>query len=605
MSDLDQLARNAENAFADSNAWLAYANACTYAKEWARAERAYAHLHALAPDHGGIARNLLRTMGEQGKTVEAITLAARWLARFPDDIAMWKRVVTLAQEGQHFDSELSAHKNLTRLEPNAPEHRYRLACTHLSLDQSDEARSLLVAARARWPNDLRFLWLSVSSPNSLPASRGEMDQDRAQSEAALEAVEIWHGDTTQAFEALGRSQFYFAYHGENEAPRARRVAQQIERITHLERPEETLSHRPRATHKLRVVFVSAFWHKHTIARYFGGWVEHLDRTQFEVALAHDGRTRDEVTLKLEACVDAVLRPSESLTFANAIRDWLPDIVIFADVGMVGKHYPMFAYRLAPLQLAAWGHPVTTGFSCIDGFITAAAMESPAWRTHYTEQHVIQLPGLGVFYTPPEIPAAQNRAFFGFIDSNLLLCCPQSLFKIHLDDEAIFCRILAEIPDAHIVFFALAEANATQRFRERFSRACGRVGVSAARFTILPQMSHAQFLQVLTVSDGIIDTRHFSGGNTSLDALACGVPVISWPGEFMRGRQTAGMLRLIGAEGFIASSADEYVQLVSRLRENAPSSERDARKQSAERLWRDLAPVRALEQALVALAQAQR
>jgi protein O-GlcNAc transferase len=605
MSDLDQLEHHAENASGDASAWLEYANACTLVKAWARAERAYAHLHTIAPNHGGIARNLLRAMGEQGKTVEAITLAARWLGRYPDDIAMWKRVVTLAQEGKHLDTELSAHKNLARLEPAAPEHLYRLACTHLSLDQINEARALNASARRRWPIDLRFLWLDVSSPNSQPISHAEIAQDRAQSEAALEEAAAWHGDTSHAFEAFGRSQFYFAYHGENEAPRARRVAQQIERITHLQHPDDILKYHPRTARKLRVAFVSTFWHQHTIARYFGGWVEHLDRTQFEVALAHDGQTRDEITAKLEARVDAILRPSDSLTFVNAIRDWMPDIVIFIDVGMVGRHYPMFAYRLAPLQLAAWGHPVTTGFSNIDGFITPAAMESPAWRKHYTEQHVVQLPGLGVFFTPPEIPAAQKRSFFGFIDSDLLLCCPQSLFKIHLDDEAVFCRILAEIPNTHIVFFALAEANATERFRERFSRACARVGVNSARFTILPQMSHAQFLQVLMLSDAVLDTRHFSGGNTSLDALACGVPVVTWPGEFMRGRQTAGMLRLIGAEAFIASSADEFVQRVAQIREAAPSAEREERKQRAERLWRDLAPVRALEQALIALTQASR
>lgn len=44
---------------------------------------------------------------------------------------------------------------------------------------------------------------------------------------------------------------------------------------------------------------------------------------------------------------------------------------------------------------------------------------------------------------------------------------------------------------------------------------------------------------------MLDSLHWSGGNTTLDALASGLPIVTLPGEFMRGRQTAAMLNLIG------------------------------------------------------------
>jgi predicted O-linked N-acetylglucosamine transferase (SPINDLY family) len=60
------------------------------------------------------------------------------------------------------------------------------------------------------------------------------------------------------------------------------------------------------------------------------------------------------------------------------------------------------------------------------------------------------------------------------------------------------------------------------------------------------------------------TRHWSGGNTTLDALACGLPVVTLPGAFMRGRQSAAMLRAVGAAEMIASDIDDYRAIASRV-----------------------------------------
>jgi predicted O-linked N-acetylglucosamine transferase (SPINDLY family) len=63
---------------------------------------------------------------------------------------------------------------------------------------------------------------------------------------------------------------------------------------------------------------------------------------------------------------------------------------------------------------------------------------------------------------------------------------------------------------------------------------------------------------------MIDTLHWSGGNSSLDALACGLPVVTLPGAFMRGRQSAGMLDLLGVPELIAADRSAYLGLAARL-----------------------------------------
>ena len=63
---------------------------------------------------------------------------------------------------------------------------------------------------------------------------------------------------------------------------------------------------------------------------------------------------------------------------------------------------------------------------------------------------------------------------------------------------------------------------------------------------------------------MLDTLHWSGGNTSLDALACGLPIVTLPGAFMRGRQSAGMLGLLDVAELIARDRADYSAISARL-----------------------------------------
>ena len=80
-----------------------------------------------------------------------------------------------------------------------------------------------------------------------------------------------------------------------------------------------------------------------------------------------------------------------------------------------------------------------------------------------------------------------------------------------------------------------------------------------RSLLLPYMQHAGYLQVNACCDVMLDTLHWSGGNTSLDAIASGLPLVTLPGTLMRGRQSAGMLAMLGIEELVARDAASYVE----------------------------------------------
>ena len=218
-----------------------------------------------------------------------------------------------------------------------------------------------------------------------------------------------------------------------------------------------------------------------------------------------------------------------------------------------------ALRLAPVQCAGWGHPVTTGSDAIDYFITCDKMEPDSAHTHYTER-LLKLPGIGVNYAMPTIDAGFTRAQLGFADSAHLYFCPQSLFKILPDMDQLFADIIERDEHAVIVLFQGASLAITTALGTRIQETLNLRGIAPRKqLKFLPRMATAQFRQALTLADVVLDTTHWSGGNTSLDAFACGVPVVSWPGELMRGRQTAAMLSMMELDELVVHSSDEYVQ----------------------------------------------
>jgi CRISPR-associated protein Csy1 len=320
--------------------------------------------------------------------------------------------------------------------------------------------------------------------------------------------------------------------------------------------------------RLRVGFASAFFHVGTAGRYFRSWITDLPRERFEVFVYHLFPGQDAIAAEIAARADRFVefggsraRPS---VVAPVVRDDALDVLVYPELGMDHTAFVLAALRLAPRQIAGWGHPVTTGHPTIDAFVSCADMEPAGADAHYTER-LVRLPGIGTCYRRPALPERAPRAHFGLPDDRVLLLCPQSLFKVHPDNDALFADVLAASPRATLVMFDGRHPRVTERFVARIARAFDARGVSAReRLIVLPSFPHDDYLRINLACDAMLDTLHWSGGNTSLDAINCGLPVVTLPGPYMRGRQSAAMLRLAGAPGLVARDRDDYLRIAERI-----------------------------------------
>ena len=85
-----------------------------------------------------------------------------------------------------------------------------------------------------------------------------------------------------------------------------------------------------------------------------------------------------------------------------------------------------------------------------------------------------------------------------------------------------------------------------------------------RTQFLPKLSREDFLRLSATADVLLDTIHFCGGNTSYEAFAMGTPVVTMPGELLRGRLTHAMYQQLELPELSVNSPAAYVELAVKL-----------------------------------------
>ncbi len=354
--------------------------------------------------------------------------------------------------------------------------------------------------------------------------------------------------------------------------------------------------------KIRVGFVSRFFYEHSNWKIpIKGWVENLDRSEFELFAYHTNIQLDVNTTKAAKEFDKFTQGSRSLEeWCEVIQQDKLHILLFPEFGMDPMTVKLGCLRLAPVQITSWGHPDTSGLPTIDYYLSSDLMEPENAREHYTEK-LVRLPNLSIYYTPLAIEKkAISKKDLGISDNEIMFWCCQSLFKYLPNHDDIFPRIAKELTNAKFVFIQHESKNVTEVFRQRLSNAFQALGLSERDYCIfLPRMDTQTFNNTAAIADVFLDSIGWSGCNSTLEAIAHNIPVVTLPGELMRGRHSLAILKMMGIEEAIASSKEEYVQIAIRLGRDTEYRQYISQliAQNKHKLYGDLEPIRALEEFL--------
>jgi protein O-GlcNAc transferase len=212
---------------------------------------------------------------------------------------------------------------------------------------------------------------------------------------------------------------------------------------------------------------------------------------------------------------------------------------------------------------SFGHPNTTGVPNMDYFISNDLYETAASPGHYSER-LFLLRGLATlaYYYRPAAPAGRrNRSYFRLPQAGTLYLCPQTLFKLHPDFDPLLRGILERDPRAYVVLVRGQYAEWETALRERFADT---LGVLAERVLFIDSVPAADFLELLGLAAIMLDPPHFNGMNSSLEAFAVGLPIVTLPTGLQRGRHTRAMYLRMGITDCIAADESGYVELAVKL-----------------------------------------
>ena len=316
--------------------------------------------------------------------------------------------------------------------------------------------------------------------------------------------------------------------------------------------------------KIRVGFISGHFREHAIGRLNIGLVSQLDPESFHVTVIVTNPPKGELAERFREQADAYIDiPNDGHYARRTIAGQKLDVLFYTDLGTEPVTYTLAFTRMAPVQCVTWGHPVTSGIPTIDYFVSSDALEPANSEDQYSEK-LVRLKHLPVYYERPKLPEPGRRkdlAALGLSDGATRYGCLQPLYKFHPDFDALLAGVLRGDPQGVLVLLKGEHADWEQRLAQRWATTMPDV---AGRVRWVERQDRDGYLTLTSLIDVLLDPVHFGGGDTSLEALGLGVPIVTMPSNFLRGRLTYAMYRQMGLNDCVASTPDQYINAALRL-----------------------------------------
>lgn len=569
---------------------------------------AYRQALVLKPDYAEVHLNIGTLHNNLGRLNDALEAYRKAALLKPGYAEAALNIGVALQSLGHLDEALTAYRKAEELNPRNALIHANMGAVFQELGQLAEAKRCYGRAEVLDPASTHYGYNAELLMPVIQVSKEAIAGARESYCAGIGALAKDSKALTDPARLPATNSFYLAYQNADDRP----AMESLCRLLRASAPFLTFTaphipdwHRPADGRRIRVGFISAFFVNHTIGKLYRGFLRNLDRSRFEPVLIHAPSTKhDFFSAQLDSEVGETIRltgdlkKQQQMVAAKSL-----DILFYPEVGMNSQTYYLAYSRLAPVQAVSWGHPDTTGIDTIDYFISADAIEPPDADKHYAER-LIRFGRLPCFYEAPPAPAGKStRAELGLPATGTLYGCPQSLYKFHPEFDAVLAEIAAGDAGGKIV---LVDGKAKEWSNLLRTRWAANYPLLLERTLFLPHQPLDRFMELLTHFDVLLDPIHFGSGNTLYEAMICGTPIVTWPGNFMRGRIVAGAYRQMGIPNPpIVEKLEDYASMALEIGRNSQRREnlRQAFLQQSNKLFLDMTAVREFESFLVAAVDA--
>jgi predicted O-linked N-acetylglucosamine transferase (SPINDLY family) len=326
----------------------------------------------------------------------------------------------------------------------------------------------------------------------------------------------------------------------------------------------SFSNSPDHDRKLRVAFFSADFREHSVAYFMEPLIRLMDRNQFEIFLYNFCNKPDAVTARFRDLAD-VWRDFPS-TVENVVEP-----VVRADAldlavdlgGHTGESLlPLFARRIAPVQISYLGYPNTTGLKSMDYRLVDNTTDPASEADRLHTETLVRFSSCAWVYEPPAhspAPAPPPCLKNGHITFGSF----NNFSKVTDEMLATWARLLNDVPGSRLLLksIGLSDPAITKQIEERLRQA----GLPVERVELAgPKGSTVEHLATYSLIDIALDTTPYNGTTTTCEALWMGVPVVTLTGNRHAARVSTSLLQTIGHREWIAGNFDEYIVIAKAL-----------------------------------------
>jgi len=311
------------------------------------------------------------------------------------------------------------------------------------------------------------------------------------------------------------------------------------------------------TDKIKIGFISEYFSNHTIGKLFRGTIFELDQNKFEIYIFHTNKTKkgkifsDFLAREINSNLKNIILPNSFEEKVETIKNKKLDVVFYPDIGMSSDLYFLTFLRFAKYQITSWGHPISTGNSNIDFFISSSKSELKNAQMHYSEK-VIFLDHM-LYYYKPETSLLLN---LDNMNNQNIYSCPQTLFKIHPDFDQILKQILIKDKKAKIYFIKDNNKTLFEKLITRFKKT---IGSDLDRIIFNETMSVEKYINHCGSSSVLLDPIFYGGGNSFYESMIYGTPTVTLPTNYLKNRLTLGAYNQMEVEDApIVNSPEQYV-----------------------------------------------
>lgn len=462
----------------------------------------------------------------------------------------------LLSEGRYEEALLSYQQAINF---DSKPSKYLLKLAETQFQSGDFEASLETYGDNKSPA-VRFL-KALTSP-IVPRSYAELRDCRERVKHSLAELDISNAISDPLFE-LTRSPFHLTYQDEPDLSMNLEVARvSVDACPSLVWESPNLA--TKSSGKIRVGIICSSLNRHSTGRWFLETAAGLADDDIELTFYDTGNRADDWTSILTSRVAKSGRLYSDLEASrNQIAEERFDAIFYPEIGVDPLAYYLSFARLAPFQFTTAGSPWSTGHSNVDVYVSGKDMETDESDSHYSER--LFLTNSPLFIFEKGTAALSSRESFGLPENKRIYFCPQPAMKIHPHFDATLNEILDLDPDGVVVFIAGKDRKLAELLNQRFNRF---MPDKVNRIFTLGFLSYEKYLGLCSCVDVGLDTHYFGGGNSSLDMLSVGTPVITWPQDVLKGRITHSLYVTMGMKGLSVDSRDDYAKLAVSIAQNS-------------------------------------